>query len=129
MERVTGVGGVFIKASDPKKMAAWYQQHLGIGFGDNSYVSFRWTNPHHPSLPGSTIFSFFKKDSKYFDPSQSSTMINFRVKDLNKLLELLRKEGVTIAGEIMEEEYGKFAWIMDPEENKIELWEPYDDKI
>ena len=96
MERVTGIGGVFIKAKDPKTLCEWYQKHLGIGFNDSTYVSFQWTNPE-----GTTVFSFFKEDSKYFDPSTASVMVNFRVNDLKNLLETLKAEGVTIVGEMM----------------------------
>ena len=124
MESVTGIGGVFIKAKDPKTLCEWYQKHLGIGFNGSTYVSFEWTNSAASSKPGSTVFSFFKEDSKYFDPSAASVMVNFRVSDLKNLLETLKAEGVTIVGEMMEESYGKFGWIMDPEGNKIELWEP-----
>jgi predicted enzyme related to lactoylglutathione lyase len=123
MERVTGIGGVFIKAKDPKALCEWYEKHLGIGFNGGTYVSFEWTNPPAPSSPGSTVFSFFKEDSKYFDPSTASVMVNFRVKDLEKLLEVLKSEGVTVVGDMMNESYGKFGWVMDPEGNKVELWE------
>ena len=123
MQRVTGIGGVFIKAKDPKALCEWYETHLGIGFNGSTYVSFEWTNPEPTSKPGSTVFSFFKQDSKYFDPSNSSVMVNFRVKDLEQLLEVLKGEGVTVVGDMMNESYGKFGWIMDPEGNKIELWE------
>ena len=102
MERVTGVGGVFIKAKDPKALCEWYQQHLGIGFNGNTYVEFKWVNP------GSTVFSFFKEDTKYFDPSGKTVMVNFRVKDLVNLLEVLKLEGVTVVGDMMDEGYGKF---------------------
>ena len=122
MQRVTGVGGVFIKSKDPKALCEWYQKHLGIGFDGSTYVQFKWDNV------GSTVFSFFKQESKYFDPSTSSVMINFRVNDLVALLEALKSEGVTIVSEMMEEDYGKFGWIMDPEGNKIELWEPKGEK-
>src|SRR5688572_14145598 len=127
MERVTGIGGIFFKSRDPKALAAWYQKHLGINFGDNSYTSFRWINPHHPTEPGSTVFSFFRDDTKYFHPSQKDFMLNFRVKNLKELIPALEREGVIIVGDIEEFEYGKFGWIMDPEGNKIELWEPVDD--
>jgi predicted enzyme related to lactoylglutathione lyase len=120
MERVTGIGGVFIKSKDPKALCEWYQKHLGISFEGGTYVQFKWNGE------GSTVFSFFKQDSKYFEPSVSSVMINFRVKDLVKLLEALKEEGVTIVGEMTEAEYGKFGWVMDPEGNKIELWEAVD---
>jgi predicted enzyme related to lactoylglutathione lyase len=126
MGKVTGIGGVFIKAKDAKALAAWYEKHLGIAFGENSYISFQWINENNPAVPGSTVFSFFKEDSKYFDPSSSPFMINFRVKDLGLLMEKLKQEGVPMVGEMMEESYGKFGWIMDPEGNKIELWEPVD---
>lgn len=124
MQRVTGLGGVFLKVKDPKALAAWYQQHLGIAFGDKAYVEFKWVNENDPSKPGNTVFSFFKQDSAYFNPSQSQSMINFRVKDLAWLMEELKKEGVEIVGKMEEYDYGKFAWILDPEGNKIELWEP-----
>ena len=129
MKRVTGIGGVFIKARDPKALAVWYDRHLGFSFGENLYVSFKWVNENNPAVPGNTIFSFFKQDSKYFEPSASPFMINFRVKDLKALLGKLKEEGVQIIGDIQEEEYGKFGWIMDPEGNKIELWEPVDEKL
>jgi len=85
--------------------------------------SFGSTAAAQGSAPGSTVFSFFKEDSKYFEPSASGLMVNFKVKDLKNLLETLKAEGVTIVGQMMEEEYGKFGWVMDPEGNKIELWE------
>src|SRR5215203_355711 len=106
MERVTGIGGVFIKSKDPKALCEWYQEHLGIGFNGNTYVSFGSTAAAQGSAPGSTVFSFFKEDSKYFEPSASGLMVNFKVKDLKNLLETLKAEGVTIVGEMMEEEYG-----------------------
>lgn len=128
MQKVTGVGGVFIKAKDPKKLTAWYQKHLGINFGNELYVDFKWDNKD-ASAPGHTAFSFFKTDSTYFDPSISGFMINFRVDNLIELIALLKEEGIESVGEITEEDYGQFAWIMDPEGNKIELWQPVDDKL
>jgi predicted enzyme related to lactoylglutathione lyase len=124
MKRVTGLGGVFIKATDPKAMAAWYQQHLGIDFHGGVYADFPFTDEAGKLSPGSNVLSFFKSDSKYFDPSEKQVMINLRVDDLFALLEQLKAEGVTIVGDPMDEEYGKFGWIMDPEGNKIELWQP-----
>jgi predicted enzyme related to lactoylglutathione lyase len=129
MQRVTGLGGVFLKAQNPKLLCEWYQKHLGIEFNGETYMSFKWINQNHESLPGSTVFSFFNQDTKYFEPSSCPYMINFRVKDLKALLHVLKEEGVRIEGEMLEEDYGKFAWIMDPEGNKIELWEPADEKI
>jgi predicted enzyme related to lactoylglutathione lyase len=129
MLKVTGIGGIFLKAKDAKALAAWYDRHLGVPFGENLYVNFKWINENNPAIPGNTVFSFFKNESNYFDPSASMFMINFRVNDLEALLKKLKEEGVEIAGEILEEEYGKFGWILDPEGNKIELWEPVDDKL
>ena len=129
MKRVTGIGGVFLKSKDAKALAAWYDKHLGFSFGENLYVSFKWINENNPAVPGNTVFSFFKRESNYFDPSASPFMINFRVQDLKALLEKLKEEGVQIVGNIQEEEYGKFGWIMDPDGNKIELWEPIDEKL
>ena len=126
MEKVTGIGGVFLKAREPKVLAAWYQKHLGIDFGNGAYTSFKWVNPHHATEPGSTTFSFFNQATTYLDPSKKEFMINFRVKNLEDLLAQLAKDGVTIVGKMEEFDYGKFGWIMDPEENKIELWEPVD---
>lgn len=127
MKRVTGIGGVFLKAKDPKAMTDWYQRHLGIDFNGQPYYPFQWVNPHHPTAPGSTVFSFFNDNTTYFQPSEKPLMINFRVADLRGLLAALEKEGVQIVGEVQEYPYGKFGWIMDPEGNKIELWEPVDD--
>ena len=129
MQKVTGIGGVFLKAKDASTLAAWYDKHLGFSSGENLYVNFKWVNENNPAIPGNTVFSFFKKESNYFDPSASPFMINFRVKNLKALLDKLNEEGVYIVGEVLEEEYGKFGWILDPEGNKIELWEPYDDKL
>jgi len=129
MEKVTGVGGVFIKANDPKSLAAWYEKHLGVAFGDQSYVDFSWVNHNNPGQTGHTAFSFFKDSSNYFEPSEKKFMINFRVKDLEALFVELKKEGVQMVGELQKYEgLGKFAHIMDPEGNKIELWEPGDEK-
>jgi predicted enzyme related to lactoylglutathione lyase len=129
MQKVTGIGGIFLKVKDAKALAAWYDKHLGFSFGENLYVNFKWVNENNPAVPGNTVFSFFKNESNYFEPSLSPFMINFRVTDLKVLLEKLKEEGVEIIGEIVEEEYGKFGWILDSEGNKIELWEPYDDKF
>jgi predicted enzyme related to lactoylglutathione lyase len=124
MKRVTGIGGVFIKANDPKALAAWYQQVLGIGFNDSTYVDFPFTDETGQLTPGSNVLSFFKSGSDYFSPSEKQVMLNLRVHDLFALLDQLKAEGVTIVGDPMDEEYGKFGWIMDPEGNKIELWQP-----
>lgn len=124
MKKITGLGGVFIKANDPKSLAAWYQEMLGIGFNNNSYVDMPFTDESGQVTPGSNVLSFFKSNSDYFNPSDKQVMLNLRVHDLFSLLDELRSKNVTIVGDPMDEEYGKFGWIMDPEGNKIELWQP-----
>jgi predicted enzyme related to lactoylglutathione lyase len=119
MGKVIALGGPFIKSKDPKALAAWYEKNLGVPFNGNTYAS--W--PMEKS-EGSNVLTFFKEDNKYFDPSTKDVMLNFVVDDLFGLLDALKAEGVTIIGDPMDESYGKFGWIMDPEGNKIELWEP-----
>jgi predicted enzyme related to lactoylglutathione lyase len=124
MKRVTGLGGPFIRAKDPKGLAAWYEKHLGIPFNGGAYVVFPFVDEGGKPGAGYNIMSFFAENSKYYEPSTKEVMVNLRVENLFALLEELKKEGVTVVGDPMDEEYGKFGWIMDPEGNKIELWEP-----
>ena len=124
MGEITGLGGVFVKAKDPKMLAQWYQDKLGIDFNNGVYASFQLTDKEGNMYPGYNILSFFKSDSGYFNPSNKETMLNLRVKNLFEFLEELKQKNVTVVGEPMDEEYGKFGWILDPEGNKIELWEP-----
>ena len=121
--RVTGLGGFFFKAQDPDRIKNWYKDHLGIPTDQYGWT-FWWKDKQ--GKDGTTQWSPFASDTTYFEPSTKPFMMNFRVADLVGLLEVLREEGVQIAGEIQEFEYGKFAWILDPEGNKIELWEPVD---
>lgn len=119
MKKVVGLGGVFFKCEDPKKQKEWYAKHLGIeGHG------FEWRDKDDTSVERMTVFAPFKKETDYFSPSQKDYMFNYIVEDLAGLIEQLKQEGVEVVGEILEESYGKFGWIMDPEGNKIELWEP-----
>ena len=124
MGKITGLGGVFIKAIDPQVLADWYQEHLGIDFNGNTYVDFPFTDKDGKMAAGSNVLSFFKEDNAYFLPSKKPAMLNLRVEGLMSLLERLKISGVEIVGDPIDEEYGKFGWIMDPEGNKIELWEP-----
>lgn len=124
MERVTGIGGIFFKAQDPKKLKDWYRIHLGIVPRDQGQVGFEWRDKDEPDQVGFTVWGPFRHDTKYFDPSTKPFMFNFRVADLDALLEQLRKEGVTVDDRIEEYEYGRFGWIMDLEGNRVELWEP-----
>jgi predicted enzyme related to lactoylglutathione lyase len=128
MKKVIGLGGIFVKAKDPRVLAKWYEQHLGISFGESPYVVFPFKDDQGNIAPGYNILSFFKEDTDYFDPSRKDVMINLRVEDLFALIDQLKKEGVQIAGDPIDEEYGKFGWIMDPEGNKVELWQPPDEK-
>ena len=124
MQRVIGLGGPFIKAKDPKVLVAWYEKHLGISFNGTVYTDWPFVNADGSKKMGNNVLSFFKEDSDYFAPSDKQVMLNLIVKDLFALLAVLKEEGVTIVGDPMDEEYGKFGWILDPEGNKIELWEP-----
>lgn len=127
MKRVTGLGGVFFKTSDPKKIKEWYGKHLGLPV-DEYGASFKWIEVDKPDAkePAVTAWSTFDEKTKYFEPSQKPFMFNYRVENLVELLKVLKGEGVEIVGEIQEYPYGKFGWIMDPDGNKIELWEPMD---
>lgn len=120
MKRVIGIGGIFFKADNPKRLAEWYQTHLGIDFGGKVYTDFQF----QAGEPGWTAFSFFDADTTYFAPSEKQFMINLRVDDLDALLEALRGEGVHVFDETETGDYGKFGWILDIEGNKIELWQP-----
>jgi predicted enzyme related to lactoylglutathione lyase len=124
-KRVTGLGGVFFKCNDPKKIKEWYDKHLGMTMTEYGF-SFEWKEigKEDAKVPAQTAWSPFKEDTKYFSPSEKQFMFNYRVENLVELLKALKEEGVTIVGEMQEESYGKFAWILDPEGNKIELWEP-----
>jgi predicted enzyme related to lactoylglutathione lyase len=126
MKRVTGIGGLFFKAVNPDQVRDWYARHLGIGMQGNHGAVFTWQK-QGTDVPGSTVWSPFKKDTTYFQPSEKEFMFNYRVENLEELLKILREEGVQVVGEMEVYDYGKFGWIMDPEGNKIELWEPVDD--
>lgn len=123
MQRVTGIGGIFFKSDDPEKMYQWYEKHLGIK-REHGYVSFHWRGDQDPDEKGTTVWSIFKSNTKYFDPSNAAFMINYRVENLDSLLEALRAEGVQVDPKREDHDYGRFAWITDPDGNKIELWEP-----
>ncbi|XWN37369.1 MAG: VOC family protein [Balneola sp.] len=125
-KRVTGIGGVFLKAEDPKATNEWYRKHLGINSGQWG-GTFIWRHSENKEKMGYTAWSIFKNDTTYTNPSKKDAMINYRVEDLEALLKVLKEEGVEIVGEMQVEDYGKFGWIMDPNGYKIELWEPFDD--
>jgi len=123
--RILGIGGVFFKSANQKEMKDWYAKHLG--FADSGYgVMLPWREKDNPDNERMTIWSVFPGNTKYFEPSQASFMMNYIVDDLDALLERLAKEGVKIDPKRQDEGYGRFAWIYDPDGNKIELWQPLD---
>jgi catechol 2,3-dioxygenase-like lactoylglutathione lyase family enzyme len=122
MERVTGIGGVFFKAREPKKMAAWYRDHLGIQ-SQGGYADFVWREKDNPERTGHTAWALFPTNTSYFGSSAAPMMINYRVANLERMLAQLRRAGVAVE-KVQEQDYGRFAWITDPEGNRIELWEP-----
>jgi predicted enzyme related to lactoylglutathione lyase len=122
-KRVTGLGGFFFKTPDPNKLKEWYRDHLGLNT-DQYGCTFWWKDQEGNAC--STQWSPMKADTSYFEPSKAPFMMNFRVADLAALLAVLKKEGVTVVGEIQEFEYGKFGYILDPDGNKLELWQPVD---
>lgn len=123
MKKVTGIGGVFFKSKNPQTMNDWYAKNLGLPTSDYG-TTFEWRDADEPSKKGSTSWCAFPEDTSYFKPSHKSFMINYRVDDLEALLEELKKADVTIVDEVAEYDYGKFVHILDPEGNIIELWEP-----
>lgn len=123
LKRVTGLGGFFFKCDDPTTTKEWYKERLGIPVDQYGWT-FWWKDKDGNDC--STQWSPFPVDSTYFEPSQKQFMMNFRVDNLEALLEVLKEEGVTVVGEMESYDYGKFGWILDPEGNKIELWEPID---
>lgn len=125
MKKVTGIGGIFFKSKDPQKMRDWYKANLGINTNQYGAV-FEWYQGADSTKKGFSTWSLFKEDSKYFEPSKKDFMINYRVENLEALVDSLKIAGVTIVDEIQSFDYGKFVHILDPEGNNIELWEPND---
>ena len=128
LKRVTGIGGVFFKSENPEKLKEWYAKHLGVPIveegPDESYVIFDWQKQADEERKGYTLWGPFKEDTEYMRPSKKEFMFNFTVENLAEILAILRDEGVNVFDEIEDNREGKFGWIMDPEGNKIELWEP-----
>ncbi|HKO78970.1 MAG TPA: VOC family protein [Chitinophagaceae bacterium] len=123
MKKVTGIGGVFFKCKDPNKVKEWYNKHLGLDAGQYG-ATFEWKQLENPDKQGSTTWNTFTETTKFFDPSAKDFMINYRVDNLEGLVEELKKDGVTIVDKIESYDYGKFVHIVDIEGNKIQLWEP-----
>ena len=123
MQRVTGLGGVFFKCADRDKQIEWYRRHLGLDIEPSGSWVFEWRDKDAPDKPGHTVWGAFKGDTDYFDPSDKPFMINLRVDDLDGMIARLRANGVTLAGGPDDDSFGRFAWVIDPEGTKIELWE------
>jgi catechol 2,3-dioxygenase-like lactoylglutathione lyase family enzyme len=123
--RATGIGGIFFKCKDPKKVREWYKTHLGLNTNPYGAV-FEWYQGADSTKKGFTTWSPFNEKTNYFEPSTKDFMINYRVENLAGLVDLLRKDSVTIVDTIETVSYGKFVHILDVEGNKVELWEPND---
>ena len=124
MERVTGIGGIFFKARDAPALKDWYREHLGMEPEADGGVAFQWREGETPERRGFTVWAPFRSNTEYFAPSDASFMINYRVNDLDRMLDQLRAAGVTVDDRIDKHPNGRFAWAMDPEGNRFELWEP-----
>ena len=124
MGRVTGIGGIFFHAEDPVALGAWYKEHLGIDVQEWGGAAFDWVDREGNPVRGTTAWSIEAAGSDHFAPSSAPFMINYRVDDLDALLRALRAEGCNVLDETDDSEYGKFGWVVDPEGNKVELWQP-----
>jgi len=121
--RVSGIGGIFFKAMDPPALAAWYHRHLGIPIEPWGGAVFRWA-AGNPGGEGCTVWNAFPMDTSYFSPGGASFMVNFRVENLAELLATLREEGCRVDDRTETSEFGSFGWVLDPENNRVELWQP-----
>jgi predicted enzyme related to lactoylglutathione lyase len=122
--RVVGIGGIFFKAQDPQRLQAWYREHLGLEIESWGGVAFSGMELSPTGRDASTIWSIMPASTGYFDPSAAPFMINYRVEDLDGLLEGLRAAGCQVDARVEESEFGRFGWVLDPEGNRLELWEP-----
>lgn len=124
MKRVTGIGGIFLSAKDPVALRAWYQRHLGIDVQAWGGTAFAWTDAAGEPAAGTTVWSIGSAEGEPFAPGRSTFMVNYRVDDLGALLAALREEGCQVLENTDDSDYGKFGWVIDPEGNKVELWQP-----
>ena len=124
MKRVTGIGGIFFKAKDAAALQAWYQKHLGIDVLGWGGAVFSWTDAGGKPMAGTTTWNVSGSGGTTFEPGTATFMVNYRVADLHALVKALRAEGCNVLEKTEESEFGKFGWVIDPEGNKVELWEP-----
>ena len=124
MKRVTGIGGIFFKAKDAPALQAWYKRHLGIDVQDWGGATFSWVGSDGSPAGGTTVWSIGPEEGDLFAPSKASFMVNYRVENLHAVVAALKAEGCNVLDKMDESEYGKFAWVIDPEGNKVELWQP-----
>ena len=124
MNRVTGIGGIFFSAKDPEAMLAWYKRHLGIDVQEWGGTAFRWTDAEGKPVGGTTVWSIRPVEGGSLAPSAAPFMVSYRVADLSALLKVLREEGCNVLDRFDDTEYGNFGWVIDPEGNKVERWEP-----
>ena len=125
MKRVTGIGGIFFKAKDAPALRDWYKRHLGIDVQDWGGTAFTWSDSEGNPSGGTTVWSVSPEDTDQFDPSEAPFMINYRVEDLQAVVEALKSEGCNVLEKTVDDPaFGKFAWVIDPEGNKVELWQP-----
>lgn len=124
MKRVTGIGGIFLQAKDPVALRAWYQKHLGIDVQSWGGTAFEWADEAGNAMKGMTVWSIGAAEKKPFEPGRATFMVNYRVADLTALLAALRAEGCEVLDKTDDSDYGKFGWVIDPEGNKVELWQP-----
>lgn len=124
MKRVTGIGGIFFTAQDAPALQAWYKRHLGIDVQPWGGTAFTWTDAAGKPVGGTTIWSVGPAAGAPFAPGKAPFMVNYRVEDVRALVQVLRDEGCNVLDKIDDSEYGVFAWVIDPEGNKVELWQP-----
>ncbi|MCZ7586177.1 MAG: VOC family protein [Deltaproteobacteria bacterium] len=124
MEKVTGIGGIFFKVKDRDALIAWYRDNLGLPFEEWGGTVFQWRENDDPDTVGQTLLSTFPHDTEYFKRSTKDFMINLRVRDLDAMVAQLKAAGCDVDGAIEESEFGRFAWVLDPEGHRIELWQP-----
>jgi predicted enzyme related to lactoylglutathione lyase len=124
MKRVTGIGGIFFKAKDAPALQAWYKRHLAIDVQEWGGTAFAWADAEGKPAGGMTVWSIAAEGTNQFSPSKAPFMVNYRVEDLHAVVAALKAEGCNVLDDSSDSEYGKFAWVIDPEGNKVELWQP-----